>query len=111
MITLDLAPLINGVIVPLFVPVVLAAAGWAVSRIAKVAHFTLQDGQRRLVDTAIANGVAYVEKTLPAHETLSVDDKVAAVANYVVPKIPGALKSLGITGDHLAELVTARLPK
>ena len=110
MINLDLAPLVNGVIVPLLIPVILAFASWAITRIAAVAHFQLLDGQRRLLEQAITNGLAYVEKTLGPHETVSVDAKVAGVVNYVAPKVPGALKSLGITGDHLAQLVTARLP-
>lgn len=110
MTAIDLAPLVNGVVIPLITPVLLAVATWALTKVAGYAHFQIQDGQRRVVSDAIDHGIAYAQKALASHETVNADATVAAAVNYILPKVPGALASLGVTGDHLAQLVTARLP-
>lgn len=107
---IDLAPTINQVVLPLVATVLTAFASWALARVAKLAHFQLQDGQRALVGQAIDSGVAMIQKRLAAGETIHTDGQVASVVNYVLPKVPDALKGLGVTPDHLASVIQAKLP-
>lgn len=107
---LDLAPLVNTVIIPLLAPTLMACAAWAAAKLASYAHVQLQDSQRALLNAAITNALNYAEHQLAGHETVTVSEKVATAVAYLQPKIPGALKSLGVTPDHLADLVIARLP-
>jgi len=108
-VAIDLSPIINQVIVPLLTPLLLAAGAWALNRVAAYAKFQVQDGQRAMLEKAIRNGIAYAEKQASGIASISADEKVAAAANYVLPKIPGALKGLGVTPEHLASLIKARL--
>ena len=110
-VTVDLSPLVDGVVIPLLVPTVLALGGWAMTRVGAYFHFQISDGQRQVVETAIANGIAWAQSHVAAGETVTLDAKVAKAVEYVLPKIPAALKWLGITPDHLAQLVEARLTK
>lgn len=110
MVSIDLSPVVNGVIVPLLTPILLAVATWAISRIAKYAHFQIQDGQRQVVADAITSGIAYAQKTLGPLEIVSADARIATAVSYVLPKVPDALKSLGVTPAHLAQIVAAKLP-
>lgn len=108
---IDLSPLVNQVVIPLLTPVLIGVATWALTRVAAYAHFQIQDGQRQLIATVVDNGVAYAEQLLAGKETVTASDKVATALNYVLPKVPGALKSMGVTPEHLAQMVTAKLPK
>lgn len=107
--TIDLSPLINGVILPLLTPVLLAVATWAATKVAAYAHFQIQDGQRALLSSAIDNAIAYAEQLLAGKESVTANDKVATAVNYLLPKVPDALKSLGVTPEHLAQIITAKL--
>lgn len=107
---IDLAPIVNGVIVPLLTPALIAAITWAAARIGKLAHIQLQDSQRALLATAIDNAIAYAEQLLAGKAQVQASDKVATAVNYLLPKAPEALKSLGVTPEHLAQMVTAKLP-
>jgi hypothetical protein len=106
---LDLSPIVNGVIVPLLTPVLLGFAMWALNKVAAFAHFQVQDGQRQMVSAAIDNAIAYAAKTLGPKEVVGVDAHVAAAAAYLMPKIPGALKSLNVTPEHLRQIIAAKL--
>lgn len=110
MTTIDLSPLVNGVILPLLAPVLLAVVTWAATKVAALAHIQIQDSQRDVLTAAVNNGLAFAEQKLAGYEHVSADDKVAAAVNYILPKVPDALKGLGVTPEHLAQLVTARLP-
>ncbi len=106
----DLAPVINQVVLPLATTGLIACASWAAARVARLAHIQLQDSQRRVLSAAITNGLAYAETLLAGKEGVTVNDKVATALNYVLPKVPGALKSLNVTPEHLAQVITAQLP-
>lgn len=110
MTTIDLAPLVNGIVIPLLTPVLLAVIMWVATKVAALAHIQIQDSQRDVLTAAVNNGIAYAERVLAPRLGITADDKVATAVNYILPKIPDALKGLGITPDHLAQLVTARLP-
>ena len=111
MTAIDLAPTINQVVLPLLSAGLLAMLTWAVQRLGAFFHIKLQDSQRAVLSAAVTNGIAYAQQMLGPHEDITVDGKVAAAVEYVLPKVPGALKSLGVTPDHLSQLVTAQLPQ
>ncbi len=106
---IDFSPLINQVLIPLITSVLLALAGVAMAKVAAYAHIKVQDSQRDVLSAAITNGIAYAAGTLP--KTAKCDAHVAEAVNYILPKVPGALKGLGVTPEHLAQLVTAQLSK
>lgn len=107
---IDLAPLVNGVILPLLAPALLAVLTWAATRLAALAHIKLQDSHRAVLSAAVTNGIAYAQKALGPTAAVTVNAQIAAAMAYILPKVPEALKSLGVTPDHLAELVAAQLP-
>lgn len=109
---IDLAPILNQIVVPILVPIVTALAGLALAKIAQLAHFNLQDGQRALVLAAVDNAIAFAEQKLAGQAvTITADQKIAAAVNYLLPKIPQALSALKITPAHLGEIVAARIPQ
>lgn len=109
-VAIDLAPTINTVILPLLGSVLIAAATWAVTRVAALAHITIQDSQRKIVADAITNGLAFAQQRLGPGEKINTSQVVADAVGYILPKVPDALKALNITPDHLAEVVQAKLP-
>ena len=111
MTTIDVAPIINQVVVPILSAVLLTALSWAATRIASYFHIKLQDSQRAVLSTAVNNGIAYAQQALAGRENVTLGDKASLAVSYILPKVPGALKSLGVTPDHLSQLVTAQLPQ
>ena len=111
---IDLAPLVNGILVPILTPLIGAALLWVIYKVAAVFHFVLQDGQRSLLDRAIANGLNWAaQKASTTPMVVSAQPGVVAdVASYLGKTAPGALKSLGLDKDSeaLAAAITARLP-
>lgn len=108
---IDLAPLVNQVIIPLATPVVAGIASWALANIA--AHFKIrvQDSQRELINAVIYRGIAYASSKAPSTINVSTGSAVKDMAaNYVIEHVPGALRSLGVTPAALGQMVEARLP-
>lgn len=72
---------------------------------------------RTYLDLALQNGIAYgIEKAKAAGQDWKVsvhvkDEAVAHAANYVVSRVPDALKRFGITPLALQDLIKARLPQ
>lgn len=110
MIPVDLSVFVDNLVLPILTPLLIALVGWAAQRVAAYAHFQISDGQRALVATAVTNGIAFAQQKLGPYEKVNADAHIGAVLAYVLPKIPDALKSLGITPDHLAQIITAKLP-
>jgi hypothetical protein len=106
---IDLSPIINNVLVPLVATGLSGVAAWVLGRVAAYFHFQLSQGQRQVVSDAIDNGIALAVKRL-GPVTINADQHVAEVVNYVLPKVPDALKHLGVTPDHLAEVIAAKMP-
>jgi len=109
---IDLAPLIDGVVAPILSAVLMALASWALVKIAGLLHIQISDSQRNVVLNAIPHALTFAEQKLLAKgATFTASEQVAEALNYLAPKVSGALAWLGITPEHLAEMVTARLPK
>ena len=111
---IDLSPIVNGVIVPLLTPILAAALLWLVYKVAALFHIKIQDSQRTLLETAIANGINFAQnKVASLPETVAVTNPVVAqAAAYVIKTAPDALKALGLQNDSaaLVTAITARLP-
>jgi len=106
----DLAPIVNQVVIPVLTPLLGAGALWVLNKAAKLLHVNIQAQQRVVLETAISNGIAYADQVLAAHETVQTSDRVAQALNYVLPKVPVAMKDLGVTPAQLGDLILARLP-
>lgn len=114
MATLDLAPLVNQVIVPLLTPILAAGLMWIGYRVQSLFHVNILAGHRAVFETAVQNGISLVTKKL-AGVPMSVDIKnatIAGVATYVAKTAPDALTHLGLDKDAqaLATAIEARLP-
>lgn len=108
-VAVDLSPLVNQIIVPILETGLSVVAAWVLARVGAYFHFQIQDGQRKVVSDAIDNGIALAQHKLASGEVVHLDQQVAAVVDYVMPKVPGALKALGVSADHLAEVAKAKL--
>lgn len=114
MATLDLAPLVNQVIVPLLTPILAAGLMWIGYRVQALFHVNILAGHRAVFETAVANGIKLLSQRL-GNVAMTVDVKNAAisgVAAYVVKTAPDAVKRLGLDKDAqaLATAIEARLP-
>lgn len=112
--TIDLKPLL-AVLIQFGAVILTVALSWAVKRAADYFHVAKDSELRKVVSGAIDNGIAFaVAKAKEAEARGAVihtkDEMVANAANYVLPKVPAALNSLGVTPEHLAEIITAKLP-
>ena len=111
---IDLTPILNPLIT--LAGLVLAGfASWAMAHIAAYAHVSMQSQQMQTVLGAIDRGISYGTSkatALAAQDgTVNVADTAAdEAANYVITKLPGTLKSLGITQQGVADLILAKLP-
>lgn len=72
---------------------------------------------RAYLDTALQNGIAYgLERVKAAGADWKVsihvkDEAIGHAANYVVSRVPDALKRFNITPMALQDLIRARLPQ
>lgn len=109
---IDLAPLVNQVVIPLAVPALASVGTWALAAIAGHFHIKIQDSQRALVNEVLTRAINYAASKAPATINATTGSAVADVAAaYVASHVPGALRSLGVTPDGLRQMVEARLPQ
>lgn len=107
---IDLTPLVDQVVLPILAPVLVVAITWAAKRVADFFHIQLQDSQRRMLESAMQSALAFAEAEIRGRTVqVSASDKVAVAVDYLLPKVPAALASLGIDKDHLADMLKARL--
>jgi len=107
---IDLAPLVNQVVIPLAVPVLTAAGSWVAYKVAAFFHVRIQDSQRDLINAVIYRGIAYASTKVPSSIPVTAGGGVKDLAaTYVIDHIPGALRSLGITPASLGTMVESRL--
>lgn len=104
------APFVNGVVIPILTSAALAAATWAIARVAKLAKVNVTAGQLAMLDTWITNGIAFGQTQLAGKESVTVSQTVDAALNFIEPKIGPLLSGLGLTSVHLAQMITAKLP-
>ncbi len=112
--TVDLSPILN----PLIEIAGLVLSGfamWALQRVATHFGISTKSALFQAVLGATDRGIAYAQNVVEARaDTATVDVKnavAAEAANYVTSKMPEALNKLGMTEQHVADLVLARLPQ
>lgn len=116
MAVIDFTPIIDQVVFPILAAVVTPFVTWAVWKVGQLTHITIQQAQAQVIENALVNGINFALSRAQAfadqHGTLPTkSDVIAEATNYVVPKVPGALKTLGITPAGVAQRIEARLPK
>ena len=113
--TVDLAPLVNEVVLPLVTAVLSPLVPWLAYKAIQVLHLQLTKAQAATLEVAMQNGINYalgkVQAFTNAHGQVQMKDQVVAqAAAYVLPKVPDTLKALGVTPEGLKQRIEARLP-
>lgn len=110
----DISPIVNLAIELIVGGVLTPLAIWALKRFLDKLHIDTQGilGQRIL--TAAANGaslaISKAEDAADKHATVTTKDQLVANAlDYANRAVPDAIAKTGITQDHLASIVTAKL--
>lgn len=111
---IDLRPLFDQVVFPLASAALAGVGGWAVQRIARLAHIQMNAKQAQTVEVALHNAIEFAlakaNKAADGKLVLTPKNEVVATAvNYILPKIPDTLKSLNITPKGLQDRIEARL--
>lgn len=113
--SIDLAPLVNGVLWPLAQPPLIAGLLWLTYKVGQLLHINIQAGQRALFETAFTNATNYAGTKLGgAHLVVSTNSAaISTVASYINQTAPGAVKALGLDKDAnaFAAAILARLPQ
>ncbi len=113
--TVDIAPLIREVLLPIASALGMVLATWISAKIAELLKIRRDDALAVTVEQALRNGLAFAQSRLEdkiGSGPISIDVKrqiVADAATYAVAHVPGALKKLGVTPKVLQEKLTARL--
>lgn len=108
------------VIAQVVAAVLMAMAPWLVKRVLDLLHVQVTAKANALILSAVDNAITYatnVGATKVANLQIKVaDPKIATAANYVIDKMPGTLRKLGVDvttaagQQHVADLVVSRLP-
>lgn len=91
-----------------------ALASYAVAKLCALLNAKRDGELGQILDKALAMGISFAMSRLDAvekgHLTLDVKNElVADAANYTLVHVPGAVKALGLDGDHLRRMIEARL--
>lgn len=115
---IDLSPIIDPLI-QLGSVILTGVVAWASLKVARFAHISTQSAALQQVLGAVDRGIAYGAQIAQQKADASASALAAAdiqsetqrqAVNYVVTKMPDTLKSLGMTPQHVADLVLAKLP-
>lgn len=113
--TVDLAPLIREVALPIAVALGGVLATWLSAKLAGLLNIKRDDALAAKLEQAMKNGLAFAQSRVSdqiGSGPIAVEIKneiVRDAARYAVGHVPDALKSLGVTPEVLAEKLTARL--
>lgn len=112
---IDLTPLVDQVIYPLIAACVAPFVALLVQKLTLFLHIKMEAQQQQALETALTNGINFALSRAKTYAdangvVVSKSSLIQQAANYVLPKVPGTLKSLGITPDGVAERIEARLP-
>lgn len=109
-VAIDFGPTISTVVLPFVATLATGVIAWAATMIGARFHIQISAEHRAALNSAITNGISYVQSQLAPGEQITAPSNMAAVVNYVLPKVPDALTWLKVDGDSLAQLILARLP-
>lgn len=108
---IDFRPLINEVVWPLIVAIVTAIVGILARKVLSWLNLSEDRMVREYLDVALANGLELARQRLgnvPLGATTQ-HQLVAEASNYVIGRVPDALKRFGIDQDGLRRLIEARV--
>jgi hypothetical protein len=111
---IDLSPILTPLIQ--FVGLILMGlAGWAVKKLADLLHIAKDSALRQTMLDAVDRGISFAQNKATtmaaAGVTIPTNNAVAADAvNYVVSKFPDTLNGLGMTPQHVADVVLSKMP-
>lgn len=114
--TIDLAPLLVQVVIPLAGAALSGLVPYAVYKFAALLHVKISDATRAHLQDAATHAVATAvneASMVVANSKLSAVDLHSAILAAAVTNInqnaPGAIKTLGLTPDAVENMVSARL--
>lgn len=111
---IDLRPLIDQVVMPFVETALVPVVGIVVTKATQFLHVKVTEAQAQKVEGAIWNGIHFAlgkaqEEADKYAQVTSKSTLVATAANYVIPKVPNAIKSLKMTDKGLQDRIFARL--
>lgn len=112
--TLDLSSTVNLVINLVATGIVLPLIAWGIAKVLAKLKIDKDSQLGQMVMSAAENGATLAAAKLAsaassnAHISTT-NDAIAEGVRYVQNALPDALKKLGVTDEHLADIVTAKL--
>jgi len=111
--TIDLSPILTPLI-QIAGLILMGLAGWGVKKILDLLHIGKESTLRATLLDAVDRGITFAQNqaTLAANgaQVPVTNSTVATAANYVISKFPGTISALGLTNQHVADMVIAKLP-
>ncbi len=113
--TIDLAPLVHQVLLPIAVAVGGVLATWLAKKMADLLGVQRDDKLAARLEDAMQKGLAFAQSRLEkkiGQGPILLDVKheiVAEATRYAVDQVPGTLKALNVTPEQLADKLAARL--
>ena len=116
--SIDLTPLLNGVIWPLVAALVPVLGAWLAYRLARLLKINEQNQNRPILDQAVQTATNLLLQELEAwrkqagRTTIDISNAtVAKYANYVVQQVPEVLKTVGVTPEQVKRKLLAEVMK
>lgn len=108
---IDFRPLVNEVVWPLIVAVVTAIVGILARKTLSWLNLSEDKMVREYLDVALVNGLELARQRLGSVALGATTESrlVAEASNYVIGRVPDALKRFGIDQDGLRRLIEARI--
>jgi len=108
---IDFRPLVNEVVCPLIVAVVTAIVGILARKALSWLNLSEDRMVREYLDVALVNGLELARQRLGSVALGATTESrlVAEASNYVIGRVPDALKRFGIDQDGLRRLIEARI--
>lgn len=108
---IDFRPLVNEVIWPLIVAIVTAIVGILARKALSWLNLSEDRMVREYLDVALVNGLELARQRLGSVALGATTESrlVAEASNYVIGRVPDALKRFGIDQDGLRRLIEARI--
>lgn len=110
---IDLSPIL-GVGIDLLAVVLMALGGWALAKLGRKFGLEADDQVRVYLNEALERGVGWAKeqarKRAEDFARIEVRNQaVAEVANYVIERVPSAVKHFGLDRARVESLIEARL--
>ncbi|MCH7870678.1 MAG: hypothetical protein IID33_03160 [Planctomycetes bacterium] len=110
---IDLTPVL-GIVIDLLAAALMTLGGWALAKLGRKFGLEADDQVRIYLGEALAGGIGWAKEQARKRSEdiahIEVRSKlVAEAANYVIERVPDALKRFGLDRERIEKLVEARL--